>query len=513
MFFPADGYRKPIVMLTSLLASVVPTAQAQTWRITPTLGWESTWTDNVNLAPSDRKQSDWINQISPGVQFSWTSAHSRAVGTIALPVLVYARTSENNYVRPQVAVAGTWEAVERFFFIDASANVSQQFITPFGATPNNLASATNNRYTAQDYTVSPYIRGRTGDGVEYELRDINIWSTASQIQADGIDTTQYTNQIRGFVRRNIRPTGWSLEYDRTEVEFTNQNSERTQIARARGLYGPDPTLQFSLIAGYEDNEFALTENKGAVYGAGISWHPTERTQLDATLEHRFFGAGYSFTFNHRWPLSTISLRASRDTSSYPQQLANLPAGANVNDLLNSIFLSRIPDPVARQGVVDEIIRNRALPATLSTPVVLFTEQITLLEQFSATYGILGARNGIFFTAYRSKDEPIGARDDLVPPSVAQDFNRNNTQIGANVAWTHQLMPTVTVAANANWARTESNVSPFVTTRDFSVDGLVSATLTALTTAYGGIRYQKSHSDVVQGYDEFAVFVGLTHRFN
>jgi uncharacterized protein (PEP-CTERM system associated) len=503
-----------MIMLAVGLAAGAPTiVHAQTWKITPAIAWESTWTDNVNLEPSSLKRSDWINQITPSVQFTWASAHTRAAGSIGLPVLLYARQTESSEVQPQVVVAGTWEAIERFFFIDASINVSQQFLSPFGATPNNLGNITNNRYTAQDYTISPYIRGRTGDGIEYELRDTNTWSNASQIQVEGVGQTGFTNEIRGFVGRTARPTGWSLEYDRTEVKFTSQDSEITEIARARALYGPDPTLQVSLIGGYENNRFAFTEEKGAVYGAGISWHPSERTQLDATLEHRFFGAGYNVVFNHRWPLSAFTISASRDTTSYPQQLANLPSGANVSQLLNSIFSSRIPNAAERQGVVDDIIRNRALPGTLSTPVVLFTEQITLLEQFSATYAILGARNGIFFTAFRSKDEPIGNRGDFVPPSVLEDINRNNTQIGANIAWNHQLTPTLTLGTNANWARTTSNETTSIKTRDFSVNGVLSAALTALTTAYGGVRYQEQNPNTGPGYTEFAVFVGLTHRFH
>ena len=502
-----------MIMLAGVLAAGAPLAHAQTWRITPSIAWESTFTDNVNLEPSSLKRSDWINQITPSVQFTWASAHTRAAGSVGLPVLLYANQTESSEVQPQVVVAATWEAIERFFFIDASINVSQQFLSPFGATPNNLGNITDNRYTAQDYTISPYIRGRTGDGIEYELRDTNTWSNASQIEVEGVGQTGYTNEIRGFVGRTARPTGWSLEYDRTEVKFTHQNSEITEIARARSFYGPDPTLQFSLIGGYENNRFAFTEEKGAVYGAGVSWHPSERTQLDATLEHRFFGAGYNVTFNHRWPLSALTISASRDTTSYPEQLANLPAGANVSQLLNSIFSSRIPDAAERQGVVDDIIRNRALPGTLSGPVVLFTEQITLLEQFSATYAILGARNGVFFTAYRSRDEPIGNRGDFVPPSVLQDINRNNTQVGTTIAWNHQLTPTLTLGTSANWSRTTSNETTSIKTRDFSVNGLVAATLTALTTAYGGIRYQEQTPNTGEGYTEFAVFVGLTHRFN
>ena len=181
-----------MIMLAGVLAAGAPLAHAQTWKITPSVSWESTFTDNVNLAPSDQKRSDWINQISPALQFSWASAHTRAAGRVALPVLLYVRQSESNEVRPEVAVTATWEAIERFFFIDAAINVSQQFLSPFGATPNNLGNVTNNRYTAQNYTLSPYIRGRTGDGVEYELRDTSNWSNASQIETQGVGQSGFS---------------------------------------------------------------------------------------------------------------------------------------------------------------------------------------------------------------------------------------------------------------------------------------------------------------------------------
>src|SRR6476646_7142308 len=128
--FAAGAYRRPMIMLAGVLAAGAPLAQAQTWKITPAVSWESTFTDNVNLASSDRKESDWINQIAPTLQFSWVSAHTRAAGRIGLPVLLYVNRSESNEVRPEVAVTATWEAIERFFFIDAAINVSQQFLSP-----------------------------------------------------------------------------------------------------------------------------------------------------------------------------------------------------------------------------------------------------------------------------------------------------------------------------------------------------------------------------------------------
>ena len=88
--------------------------------------------------------------------------------------------------------------------------------------------------------------------------------------------------------------------------------------------------------------------RGYIYGVGIEWRPTERTNVVANWEHRFFGASYLFSFDHRTPLSVWSVSASRNITSYPQQLASLPAG-NVQGILNQLFLSRIPDPTLRQN--------------------------------------------------------------------------------------------------------------------------------------------------------------------
>ena len=86
---------------------------------------ESTLTDNVNLAPSDQRKSDWVNQFTPALAFHEAGAHTKLDGSISLPMLVYARTSENNYVAPDANVNGTLEAIDKFLFIDAYARTSR----------------------------------------------------------------------------------------------------------------------------------------------------------------------------------------------------------------------------------------------------------------------------------------------------------------------------------------------------------------------------------------------------
>ena len=479
--------------------------------MTPSLTFESTLTDNVNLAPNDQRKADWVNQITPGLRFAEQGAHSRFSGFVSLPILLYARTSENNYVAPTASVTGNAELVQNFLFIDASANVSQQYQTPFGAVPNNLANATNNRYTAQSYTVSPYIRGLLANNIDYEVRDSNIWSAGN----GGVGSTSgdaYDNFFTSHLTRQPTPLGWSLSYDRTALQFKEQPSETLQIARANALYQADSGIELSATVGYENNELQFTTERGVTYGVGGTWHPTDRTNVQAKWEHRFFGASYNVVFDHRTPLSVWSLRASRDITNYPAELAALPGGANVAGFLNSLLLSKVPDPTQRQSLVDQIIRARGLPETLTGPVTLLTRQVTLVEQATATFGILGARNSILFNLYHIRQEPIEGSE-LTEINGILVSDNNNTQDGIGVVWSHQLAGNMTLATSADFSRSTDNIEPHATTRLSTLRTTLSTPLSPYTSVYASARFQDSRSNAFGSYREMAVIVGASYIFH
>jgi len=499
----------PVLLIA--LAFAIPAGRAQTWRVTPTISWESTLTDNVNL--TSERRSDWVNQLTPSIAFHEVGAHTRLDGVVSMPVLLYARTSENNQVVPLANVAGTLEAIDKFLFVDASASVSQQFANPFGARPSTLANATQNRYTAQTYAVTPYLKGTAPDNISYELRDVNTWTDASAL-ASVVTGRSYQNEVVGNIRRQPAPGGWSVEYDRTELRFAQADeTERTEIGRVRGSYRPQPPIEVSASAGYEDNRFFQTRANGATYGAAIHWRPDPRTDLNASWEHRFFGSGFDVSFDHTTRLSTWSIHASRGISNYPQQLGTFATGTDVSLLLNSLFANRFQDPVQRQALVDQLIRDRGLPSVLTGPLPLLTQQITLAEAETATLGLLGARNSVFFTLFRSRNEPIEAsqNDDL--GALLSDIGINNTQVGANAVWTHQLGSNLTLATSVDWSRVTDNGRADAITRIYSLRTILSRQLSALTSVYAGLRYQNSRSNVSEGFRERAVFVGLSHMFH
>jgi uncharacterized protein (PEP-CTERM system associated) len=492
--------------------SALPGAQQAPQRSTqilPSISTEIDVTDNVDLAPTDRRRSDVILQVTPALAISHRGAHATLNGTISAPILLYARTgAENNAVRPQVNLYGTAELAERILFVDAAASVSQQYFSPFGARPVELTSATNNRYTAQSYRVSPYVKHDDTDGLSYELRDDNIWTNATGTPV--ATNNAYTNDIRGTLTRAARPLGWSLQYRREDTQFQGQGSLLTESERASALWGPDPQYQLSLTGGYENNRYPLASYSNAIVGAGIKWRPDGRTDVDAAYEHRFFGASYHVSFDHHTPLSVWTLRAFRDITSTPQRLADLAAGADVSSLLNQLFGSRISDPAQRQAAVDQLIRDRGLPTVLDSPLDLFTQQITLQESIQGTAGLLGARNSVFFTAYRTRNEPITSA--AASPIDFLNSHADNTQTGVNVAWNHALTALYVLSVRAGWAHTVANDLTEGRANQGTLRVIVSAPLSPLTQVFVGARYQRLLSNLGSGYYESAAFAGVNHLF-
>jgi uncharacterized protein (PEP-CTERM system associated) len=268
--------------------------------------------------------------------------------------------------------------------------------------------------------------------------------------------------------------------------------------------------------GYENNDYTFSQSRDTIYGVGATWRPSPRTNLDARWEHRFFGSSYLFNFSNNTRLSTWNLSASRNITTYPQQIASI-ANVDTASLLNQLFLSSIPDPIQRQTFINQYIQQNGLPAFQATPVYFYSQTITLYEQATASVGLLGARNNILFTAYYIRQQPITAAGTELP-GVLQPEN-NTTQVGFSASWSHSLSPNLSSSLSGNWYRTESNAAPGApgfsgTTRQGFVTATLTSPLTANTSLTGGVRYQVLHTDPTFGssYNEAAVFVGLSHQF-
>ena len=482
---------------------------AQNWRVEPAFSAQETLTNNVNLVTSDSRRSDWVTQLTPSLRVTEKGARTSLVGSVSLPVLLYARTgSENNTAYPSADLLGDMALIENWLHVEGQLTISQQFFNPFGAQPLGLENATQNRYQSDTYRISPYMKGVTPGKVSYELRNNNVWTNVHNTPVTS-DDFRYT-QFKGNAVQTETAIGWQADFDVNDVVVNNGDTFRSRLVRFQPIYKVDPQLKLVATAGYEENHFPTDDSRNAIYGGAFEWHPTPRTNITGSLEHRFFGPGYQFSFDHRTPLSVWTVRISRNTSSYPQQLANLPAGADVSALLNGLFLTTIPDPALRQQAIDQFIRDRGLPSVLSSPQNIYSQQVFLQESQTASVGLLGTRNTVVLTIFNIRSQPISASGDALTLPV--NFGDNSRQTGISLLWSHKLTAAVALDATIERFRTVANPPLEGTTNQTALRLAVSMPLSAKTTVFGGARYQTLSSDVATNYNEAAVFIGLTHTF-
>ena len=265
------------------------------------------------------------------------------------------------------------------------------------------------------------------------------------------------------------------------------------------------TRSFSSSAdvGYEDNHYPFSSYRGSIYGLGIQWRPTERTNVVANWEHRFFGASYLFTFDHRTPLSVWSINASRNITSYPQQLASLPAG-NVQGILNQLFTSRIPDPTQRQDAIDALIQNQGLPAEPAEP----GQPVYAADHPRGTCERIGrpARSPQFHIPDRVLSAP-GAHCGLRNAAAAHPGRRYVQQQYAK-GRQHRLdaQPDAFGDVKPDSHRVLQTVAnpPFAArTNQGNVSLTVTSPLTARMSVSAGARYQVFRPNFAQGYNEAA----------
>jgi uncharacterized protein (PEP-CTERM system associated) len=482
------------------------------WTITTSIDVRETYNDNVFLRDGT-PQSDFITQVTPGIRIDGRSPRLTANLSYAPSALFYARNNEFNDVVNDLDAFGRLEAVEKFFFVEAAGNISQQFITPFAPQPGDITTVTQNRFETQTFSLSPYVRSE-GRDLEYELRNRNTWTNSDNDGLGNFRTRQWTGRVAGPVRR----FGWALEFDHTEISrydvIVSRPEDKARLYRARLYYQPDPAWRLSASAGSEENNYVLNQvQRTTIYGAGLAWRPSPRTSADLEYEHRFFGPSRLARFSHRTRLTAWSVTYSRNTSTFQEEVLRLPPGSTTA-LLDPIFAARFPDPGQRRAAVDEFMRTSGTPASLSNSLAFYTQRVYLREGVDASFAMLGTRNSIAFTAFAAESSDIAA-DALGVPSDALLLARRIKQRGFGATAQHKITPSTSIGASANRVYSREEQQPELDSRNDYFNVLLNHTVSPRTITFAGAsvsRFDSEDPGFIPNQDSTSVFVGLNHRF-
>jgi uncharacterized protein (PEP-CTERM system associated) len=493
--------------IVGILAGIPLSAFAGTWTITPSVAVRETATDNARLSDKN-KESDLISDITPGILVEGVGGRSKLRFDYQMHNLVYASDSSRNKTQHALNAFGTLEALEDWFFIDASGMISQQSISPFGGAPSSGVNTNGNDNSTQTstYRLSPYIRGTLGGFADYQLR-YNLTTTSSAAsQANDSDTKQLVGTLKGVTA--LASLGWSVDASSQEVNFDSGRSNEADRLRGVLTYQINPHFRVSLIGGREANDYLTTDKETyTTKGAGFDWSPTERTLVSASREDRFFGKSNTFSVSHRTAGSSWKYTETKDASVQTnQQSANL----TFFDVLYALTPTDWTDE-QRTAQVYKWIDVLNVPAEAPVQGGFLTSGVTLQHRRQLSFALLGARNTVTFTASRSESENMsaGVGTGIL---IGTDFVdvRNVRQRLISVNWSHKLTAMSSLVGSVSRLNStgSGNTSLETTQQTYSLD--FTTKLGPNTSAGFGARHIVV--DGTTNYTENALTGVLSHRF-
>ena len=419
--------------------------------LVPSLSVREVLTSNVRLS-TDNPRADFVTEITPHLRLNSSSGRLKGYFDYSLRGYLYARESSANDIQQALSAQGTFEAIDKWAYIDANASISQQTASALGSRSSDNASIDSNRSEVSSFRVSPYVRGRLGGIANYEARWTGA-STSSQGSSAGSGSQQASLRLDSDSNSFAR-LGWSADYSQQTSKFGSRDSRRSDRFGGTLFYSVTPELRLLARAGRESNDLAtLNKQQYSTWGFGGVWRPSERTTLDASRDHRFFGNGYNVRFEHRTPRSVWTYSDSRDVNT-----SALSGGADgsrtVFDLLFTQFASIAPDPVQRAALVDSFLQNNGLTrATLATGGFLSsTASIQRMKRLSV--GLLGVRTTLLLSAYRNDSQAV----DPTAAGVGDLSNGNGlNQRAVSMNVSHRLTPLSALSFDFSILKTRSDL--------------------------------------------------------
>jgi polysaccharide biosynthesis/export protein len=354
-------------------------AFAGIWETALTAGAFLTFTDNVNLAPSDLKDSALITTLTPGVSIRGTTP--RFFGGLNTTLnLAYQEVFGDNVsgvtdgfeVYVDLLGAATIEAAPDLLFIDTSMSITQQQTGGLDDERSSSPFVLTGTVPVVSFRFSPYIPARFGDVGEAQLRytfattfegtdefdiasaftdreDLTLINALGLTFVSGPGTSQWgpwSSEVYGS-----KETRDDLDdLDTAGVEFTYAYPINYRLF-ALGSVGWD----------YFDDGIADNRVSAPAFAVGTRWVPNPQLNLTATVGYRFERASGSLNFVYTpSPRTSMFADYSEGLTTGTRALARSSAFLRIDPLTGEFVDTRTGfafDPTIR-GTIDNVTTYR-----------------------------------------------------------------------------------------------------------------------------------------------------------
>lgn len=434
------------------LLPAMSAVHAANWTISPRVDVIETYTDNISLAQAGNSD-DFITEVNPAISINGEGKRLKLRFDYRMQNLIYANNSNLDNTNHQLSTSGNAELVERFFFVDAAASISQQLISNTGVIGLDNLSGTGNRTDVYTYSVSPYLTHRFGGYVTSEVRytfdRTEVGSGASDSDAHQFDVSLASG-------RRFTKFRWDLKYHNQQLDRGTSASDASyENATGNIRYGLHRKFDLLARGGYEHNDFdsaaannVVTKN-GTYWSGGFDWHPSKKFALEALYGSRNTSANLRLA-----PIERTSFELGwqdRDIGTNPGTSWNM----NLTHRTRRSRWSAVyfEDTTTTQQLLREVVNAQlvflgiplfdASGQPITTPINVFslTDDIFLRKRFQVSTELNTGKSNFGLSLFKEDREYQVIADD-------------ESSIGGNASWTWDFANRTKSTISAGWQKTD-----------------------------------------------------------
>jgi uncharacterized protein (PEP-CTERM system associated) len=490
-----------------------PTPPPQAWRLEPSISTTVTATNNSRVSTTD-PESDLVFDIAPKFVVRGRGANLKVDGSLSANMFVYAGGSQPNRFLPTGKLDINTMLLERWFYVDFGAIAEQVVSNPYAVRSDSSLDKIN---TLQ-YRASPYLQHSFTPTLSLLARNDNIWAKrrGDFLPTDTLRDSYVERDTFALEQRPV-PFGYSLEAGRETTEYVSGNVQTVLgVTTARGVisYAFNPTFNVGLTAGTEKSKYSLSETTDQITGVRLQWFPTERSELKASVEKRYFGTGGSLQWSHRSPFVAMYLGAAREPAAIGSSFIFNTDSGDLRKLLDELFKTRYPNDSDRSLIVNRVLGSLGVPEGFGQPIEVFSDYAQLRDSINISVVFQGVNTTLTTRAYFTRATLLASDAANLP--VTSALQADNRQRGLALDLSRKLSPTATIELLIDYAHIEVLGTQLAQSTSTTTARLgYNQELSPKTKATLGVRSLGSTATAASGTStarELAAFVGLAHRF-
>ena len=247
-----------------------------------------TLSDNINLDPKGQETSGLVWTQDAGIAFRALGARSDVAvdGTVKLDTSFADETTVD--LRPALFALGKTELLDGFLVMDGGLSWQRLPITPNAKLSATTGIDTEETAQVVNLSLSPTLRARLGNDIRGELR---YRYARNFIGSDAISETELNQQIAVVqTGTSLHPIRFTLTGEHTDANMLSGDDDLRMFSGSlRSEYALTRSTALIGVLGYDSiGGAALEAGKDGAFGAvGLRYHPTPRTEIEATVGHRF----------------------------------------------------------------------------------------------------------------------------------------------------------------------------------------------------------------------------------